>query len=418
MKILLIAIGTRGDVQPFVVLGKGLAQRGHDVSIAAAKGFSRMISKAGLCHHPLPVDMQELMQEPQIAAAMSSLSGKLKAYRWASEIMNAQLDVIWKIGLNVSPDLILHHFKGALGPYLARKLGAISAPIMLQPGFMATGEYPQFLIASRSLGRVGNMASHRLINAVMQFGTSMMIKRWQKIAQPDLGPPMDLMQSYSPKGKAPRIHAYSKAIVPRPASWPKTEVQSGYLFAEPQDFTPPEALRAFLDAGPSPVYFGFGSMPGVDRERIVDAVTGAVRNLKLRAIFATGWSGITQIKSMADIHVLDAVPHTWLFPQVSAVVHHGGSGTTHEGLRWGCPSVICPLFADQPFFGQRVADLGAGPPPIAQKRLTAQKLTAALEIALSSSVQERAAAIGKKLYAEDGVASVCDLVDRGFTSPE
>jgi len=412
VNILLIAIGTRGDVQPFVTAGQALIERGHQVSLAAPKGFAAMAEAAGLGFHPLPMDFQELMQEPEIKAAMTTLSGKLKAYRWASDRMNAQMDALWAIGLEVAPDLILHHFKGSLAPYLARRLGAISIPVMLQPGFMATGEYPQFLIASRSLGRVGNLASHHLINAVIRLGGNMMIRRWRKASNPDLGPTMDAMQGYHPGGEACRVHAYSPTLVPRPDAWPASEVQTGYLFADPAEFTPPPALAQFLSAGPSPVYIGFGSMPGIDAAAAGRAVQQALAQTGRRAVVATGWGGLQGLENSDSIHVLDAVPHDWLFPRVSVVVHHGGSGTTHEGLRWGRPSVICPLFADQPFFGQRVADLGAGPPPIAQKKLSAERLAAALMATQVAPVQAKAAEIGAAIRAEDGVGRLCDLVAR------
>ncbi len=412
MNILLIAIGTRGDVQPFVVAGKALIARGHDVSIAAAKGFAPMIAAAGLYHHILPLDFQDLMREPDIKAAMTTFTGKLKVYRQAGDLMNEHLDAVWAIGHEVVPDVILYHFKGVLGPYLARKLGVVSIPVMLQPGFMPTREYPQFMIASHSLGDIGNIASHQLILAVIRFGTAMMINRWRKTSNPDLGPSMDLSQGYNPKGQAFRIHAYSETIVPRPSVWPKTEFQTGYLFSEPEPFEPPTALRKFLSAGPPPVYIGFGSMPVIHPERTVEAVQGALEANGLRAVIATGWDELEEWKSSGDMLVLEAVPHTWLFPQVAAVVHHGGSGTTHEGLRWGRPSVVCPLFADQPFFGQRVAGLEAGPSPIAQKRLSADRLAVALDVALSEPVRDRAAKLGAKLRAEDGVARLCDLVEQ------
>lgn len=412
MKILLIAIGTRGDVQPFVTLGKALVSRGHDVSIAAAGGFSDMIVAAGLQHFKLPMDFQDLINTPEVKSAMTSFTGKLKMYRWASKLMNEQLDALWAIGLEVAPDLILHHFKGAVAPYLARKLKAVSVPVVLQPGFMPTRDYPQFLIASRSLGGFGNIASHRVILAAMKFGSNMMLKRWRKASNPDLGTWMNPLKSYAPEGAAPRIHAYSSAIVPRPVEWPETEVQTGYLFAEPEPYQAPAPLDEFLKAGPAPVYVGFGSMPGIDEKRVAEAITGAIEKLGMRAMVATGWSGNTEFKTSADIHVLNAVPHSWLFPQVSAVVHHGGSGTTHEGLRWGRPSVICPVFADQPFFGQRVAELGAGPEPVALKNITTQKLTVSIETALSAPAQRNAEKIGIKLRDENGVMRVCDLVER------
>lgn len=411
MKIFLIAIGSRGDVQPFAVLGTRLKAAGHDVHIATAQGFAGMIAEAGVTYHPLPMDFQDLLKEPEMQKAITTFSGKIKAYRWASDLMNDQLTAMWQIGLDVSPDLILYHFKGAMGPYLGRKLGVPAYPVMLQPGFAPTRDYPQFLLASRSLGGFGNVATHRLIGTVVRLGTNMMIKRWIKATKTDVGPLLDVQQGYAPAGPAKRIHAYSPHVVPLGADMASTEVQTGYAFAKPEPFTPSPELAGFLEDGPPPVYVGFGSMPGVNHECVTTALLGALDRTGLRAVVATGWGGMGDLSPGANVHVLDSVPHTWLFPKVAAVVHHGGSGTTHEGLRWGRPSVICPLFADQPFFGQRVADLGAGPAPIAQKRLTADKLATALEQALTSSIAAKAKTIGQAMQSEDGAGAIVDLVE-------
>lgn len=409
MNILLLAIGSRGDVQPFIALGRALQARGHGVTVAAPKGFAAMADAAGLAFRPLPVDFQALLETPEIQAAMSGVVGKLKAYRWANEIMNDQLSEIWKIGLDLAPDLILNHFKGALAPQLARRLGGVSIPVMLQPGFMPTHDYPQFLIASRTLGSAGNIASHQLINALTRMGTKLLIKRWTKATGIDTGPPMNPLQGYHRDGPAPRLHAYSPTLVPRPEEWPQSEVEQGYLFTDPEDWTPPPDLAAFLDAGDVPIYAGFGSMPGIDHARVAEALTGALERTGLRAVVATGWGGLADVAG-ANVHVLGAAPHTWLFPRVAAVVHHGGSGTTHEGLRWGRPSVICPLFGDQPFFGARVHALGAGPVPIPQNHLTADKLASALNQAMTDAVRARATEIGEKIRGEDGIGHAIDLV--------
>ncbi len=412
MKILLIAIGTRGDVQPFVVIGSRLRTAGHDVHIAAAEGFSEPIAVAGLTHHVLPLDFQNLLNEPDMQAAMTSLSGKLKAYRAAIGIMNVQLSAMWQIGLDVVPDLILYHFKGVLGPYLGHRFGVPAWPVMLQPGFAPTRAYPQFLLAQRSLGGLGNLASHHIINAVMRFGTNRMLKRWVKVTGTDIGPVLDVMAGYAPGRRAPRLHAYSRHIVPLGSDMSNVERQVGYAFAEPATFTPSPALERFLLSGETPIYVGFGSMPGIDHARVNGALLGALQQTGLRAVVATGWGGIGQLAPASHLHVLDAVPHTWLFPRVSAVVHHGGAGTTHEGLRWGQPTVICPLFADQPFFGQRVVDLGAGPAPIAQKRLTADRLARALEDALTDRVAKKAGAMGQAMKTEDGAGAITGLIDQ------
>lgn len=414
MKVLIFAIGTRGDVQPFAVLGRELSARGHDVTIAAPPGYTRMIEAAGVAYQPLPIDFQALLEDPEIKRALTSMRGKLRAFRLTTEIMNEQLSEIWRIGLETGPDVILNHFKAALAPYLARRLGAISIPVMLQPGLAPTRAYPQFFLSRFRLGGFGNLMSHRIILALMRFGTGVMIRRWLRHSGTDIGPAMDPLGAYSPNGQAPRLHAYSGLLCPRPDDWPETEHQTGYFFSEPEPYEATAALSAFMAADPKPIYVGFGSMPSLDRTRVARALLDALARTRQRAILATGWGGLGDLAATDDVHVLDSVPHTWLFPRVSAVVHHGGSGTTHEGLRWGCPSVVCPLFADQPFFGRLVADLGAGPPPILHKRLTGDRLAVAIELALSDNVGTRAAEIGAAIRQERGAANAAELIERSL----
>ena len=300
-----------------------------------------------------------------------------------------------------------------MGPYLGRKLGVPALPVALQPGFAATGEYPMFLMGSKDRGPALNRATHRIIHATMRMGTNVMMKRWIKATGAEIGPLMEVRLGYAPAGAPTRLHAFSPTLVPRPADWGAGDVQTGYFFEDPDaDYLPDPALAAFLEAGPPPIYAGFGSMPGLDHERMTRALRGALEKTGQRAVLATGWGGIEGFETGENIHVLDAVPHTWLFPRVSAVIHHGGSGTTHEGLRWGKPSVVCPLFADQPFFGARVAALGAGPDPIRQKRLTADNLAAAIDVALKPETAKRADALGGAIRTETGIADTMALIER------
>jgi sterol 3beta-glucosyltransferase len=239
-----------------------------------------------------------------------------------------------------------------------------------------------------------------------------MIKRWVKATGTEIGPLMDLRAGYSPIGSATRLHAYSPHIASLTSDMPQTDQQVGYAFADRTVFNPPSDLEAFLSEGEAPIYVGFGSMPGINHERVNSAVLGALERTGLRAVVATGWGGIGELTSTAKLHVVKSVPHTWLFPRVAAVVHHGGSGTTHEGLRWGRPSIVCPLFADQPYFGQRVSQLGVGSQPIAQKHLTAEKLALALEHALSDTVVKNARNLGDIMINEDGANAITELVNQ------
>ena len=156
-----------------------------------------------------------------------------------------------------------------------------------------------------------------------------------------------------------KLYAYSPAVLPRPADWDESSVVTGYWFLDaPADWQPEPALVKFLQEDPPPVYVGFGSMFMQGGARKTEIVLEALRLAGQRGVLATGWGGLTAGNTSDDIFVLDAVPHDWLFPQVAAVVHHGGAGTTGAALRAGKPTVICPFVGDQPFWGRRVARFG------------------------------------------------------------
>jgi sterol 3beta-glucosyltransferase len=203
-------------------------------------------------------------------------------------------------------------------------------------------------------------------------------------------------------------------VVPRPPDWKPWHSETGYWFAPPaDDWSPPPELEAFLAAGPPPVSVGFGSMSGRDPARAARVVLEAVRLAGVRAVLVTGWGGLAAADLPPGVFTIDQAPYDWLFPRVAAVVHHGGAGTTAAGLRAGRPSILCPFIVDQFFWGRRVHELGAGPRPIPQKRLTSEALAGALrEATTSAPIQAAAADLGRRLAAEDGVARAVALIER------
>ncbi len=210
-----------------------------------------------------------------------------------------------------------------------------------------------------------------------------------------------------------KLYAYSPSVVPRPADWDESSVVTGYWFLDaPGDWRPQPALVEFLQAGSPPVYMGFGSMFMNGGERKTETVLNALKLAGQRGIIATGWGGLTAENAPQGTFVLDAAPHDWLFPQVAAVVQHGGAGTTGAALRAGKPTVICPFVGDQPFWGRRVAALGVGPPPIPQRKLTAESLANAIEKAVTDQdMRQRAASLGEAIRAEDGVGQAIAIIN-------
>jgi UDP:flavonoid glycosyltransferase YjiC (YdhE family) len=167
----------------------------------------------------------------------------------------------------------------------------------------------------------------------------------------------------------------------------------------------------FLQSGSPPVYVGFGSMSNRNPEETADMVLQALIQTQQRAIVLSGWSGLRKENLPNSVYLVDSIPHSWLFPRVAAVVHHGGAGTTAAGLRAGVPTITIPFFGDQGFWGQRVAELGVGPEPIPRQQLTVERLAKAIQkAALDQTMRQRAADLGAKIRDEDGIANAVAVV--------
>jgi UDP:flavonoid glycosyltransferase YjiC (YdhE family) len=212
--------------------------------------------------------------------------------------------------------------------------------------------------------------------------------------------------------------------LPKPGDWSDKDHVTGYWFndaalnVEPDPATG-RCLSAFLDVWPKPIYIGFGSMPVPNPQENMALLLDVLRRLGLRAIISRGWAGLESGSSEGDqFYSLGDVPHSWFFEKVAAVVHHGGAGTTATGLRAGCPTLVCPLGFDQPFWGRRVASLGCGPEPLPMRSWTPASLSASLNaLTATPCYREKAQVIGKTIQAEDGVALAVACIRSAIGDP-
>jgi sterol 3beta-glucosyltransferase len=218
--------------------------------------------------------------------------------------------------------------------------------------------------------------------------------------------------------RLPTLYGYSRHVLPRPRDWGEHIHITGYWFLdEPDGWTPPPELVDFLDAGDPPVYIGFGSMMSRNPREAGEIALDALRRSGQRGVIASGWGGLQPTDLPDTVHMISSIPHSWLFPRMAAVVHHGGAGTTAAGLRAGVPSMVVPFMGDQPFWGERVAALGVGTAPIPRKQLTGERLAAAIHTCVTdTAMQARAAELGAKIRAEGGVENAVSLVN-SFVRP-
>ncbi|MEO1197841.1 MAG: glycosyltransferase [Pseudomonadota bacterium] len=413
-KILLLTLGSRGDVQPYAALGRALRERGYDVTLSTSRGFEDFITNHGLTPAPLSLDIQEMMSAPEIRAAMTSARGWIRAIRMSQDLMQRQLDDMWQVAQDTAPDLIVYHPKAFVAPYLARALGAIAVPSFLQPAYVPTGAFAFPLLDAPSLGKFGNRLFGRTMIALMRLGYGTLLRRFLP-RHPDIPrrPGLDALAGFHPDAKpVPRLHAHSAHLVPTPPDWGPDEHVTGYWFLpETHDWQPSADLAAFLAAGPPPVYIGFGSMPTIDAGQTAGTLHRALSQSGTRAIISKGWGALEGITGASDIHVIDHAPHDRLFPACRAVIHHGGAGTTHEGLRWGRPTLVCPVFGDQPFWGRRISEQGAGPEPLALKHLTEDRFRAVLDAVTSGRFDDRAVSLGDSIRAEGGATRAADILN-------
>jgi sterol 3beta-glucosyltransferase len=233
-----------------------------------------------------------------------------------------------------------------------------------------------------------------------------------QIATRHLGLPKPKFRDYRAMlATTPALTTVSRHVVQRPADWDAHFQVTGYLFDDDPDWTPPPDLLDFLAAGDAPVYIGFGSMPDSKPQITTQMLFDAVQQSGQRAVILTGWAGFGADDVPANIHILKYAPHGCLFPKMAAVVHHGGAGTTAAGFRAGVPTVIVPHSGDQPYWGRRARQLGVGTDSIPRKKLTADRLAAAIqEVTTNRQMRDKAAELSRKIAEEDGIGDAVKAI--------
>jgi sterol 3beta-glucosyltransferase len=418
-QITLLASGTRGDVQPFVALALALKARGLDVRVATHANFRPLVERHGLACMLIEGNPSELMMQQGGRGALAIQGGWLRSARATSRFLSAARPVY--AGMLSSgwlacqgSDALIIGLPTIWGMQIAEALEIPCCWCPLQP-LSRTAEFPSSLLPfTRSLGRIGNRLTHRLIEQALWLPWRSVINRWRR--EELHASPIGIASPYAEIEHALVLYGFSRQVVPRPHDWPSNHIISGYWFLDDaQSWTPPTELMRFLDAGDSPVYIGFGS-PGVRTATSLQTITEALEALQLRAIVndhslvLRGGSANPRVFHLAD------APHSWLFAHVAAVVHHGGAGTMAASLRAGAPMVVLPGATDQFFWAARAAALGVAPAAIPQSSLNTARLITALDQATRSHYMRLAAQkLSRLLQDEDGAGRAAGIIKRLMT---
>lgn len=421
MNISILAIGTRGDVQPALALGKVLKASGHSVRLLASTHFKSWIEQHGLEAVETRVDIQ---------AAMESEGGQEWMESGHKPLVQAR--VIKKLANRIGPDVVRDSWHACQGAQvvissftsdiyaasIAEKLNARHISMPLQPSLVATRSGAATMSAPVPNGNsLFNVLFSKLFIEPASWNWYGEITN--RMRQEILGlPPETRQQNKAALARMLVLHAYSPQVVPQPADWPSNFHTTGYWFLDESDhWEPPTALTDFLKAGQPPICIGFGSMTGRDPQGMTRLVMEAVEQSGQRAIILSGWAGLGDVPLPAHVFNLNAAPHGWLFPRMAAVVHHGGAGTSAAAFRAGIPQIMVPHIADQFFWGRRAADLGVAPPAIPRHKLSAASLAEAIRTAVTTaSMKQEAQNLAAKIQAEDGLRTAMGLIQPFITA--
>ncbi|XP_039003172.1 sterol 3-beta-glucosyltransferase UGT80A2-like [Hibiscus syriacus] len=408
LQIVMLIVGTRGDVQPFIAIGKRLQDYGHRVRLATHSNFKEFVLTAGLEFYPLGGDPKVL------AGYMVKNKGFLPSGPSEIPIQRNQIkDIIYSLlpackepdphsGIPFKADAIIANPPAYGHTHVAEAL-KVPIHIFFTMPWTPTSEFSHPL--SRVKQPAGYRLSYQIVDSMIWLGIRDLINDLRK-KKLKLRPVTYLSGSQGSDSDVPHGYIWSPHLVPKPKDWgPKIDVV-GFCFLDlAKNYEPPASLVQWLAAGPKPIYIGFGSLPVQEPEKMTQIIVEALEQTGQRGIINKGWGGLGKLAEPKDfVYLLDNVPHDWLFLQCKAVVHHGGAGTTAAGLKAACPTTIVPFFGDQPFWGDRVHARGVGPPPIQVDEFSLPKLIDAIKFMLNPKVKEKAIELAKAMENEDGVS--------------
>ncbi len=396
MRVALIGIGSRGDVQPLLALGQALTGRGHETRVFAPASFRAFVERHGLSFTPAGFDLYGLTGQPELQRRPSQgLRGFVRGVRQdAADQFETLAPAFAWADVVVGAGLVL------AGPSLGEQARVPYQRIAYSPlsAGAPEGPYAGFI-------PVTGLSSRGWLNRLL-WRVDAWLWDWL-VLQP-------LNTGRRSRGLAPVRSAWRHFVTDRqmfgvdPALIGTESLDAAGAFVLDDGRPLPPALEAFLAAGPPPVFVGFGSMADQRAEPTSKLVLAAARAAGTRLVLGAGWARLSAVGD--DVITVDDIAHPALFPRLSAIVHHGGAGTTHAAARAGVPQVVVPQMVDQFYWARRIEELGVGPKPLPKARLSAESLADALRACGDAAVRERARSLAGRMRT-DGAARAADKLE-------
>jgi sterol 3beta-glucosyltransferase len=368
VKVVLLAVGSRGDVQAMVALGKALQGVGKPVMVVALRNFAPLIHEAGLSFMPIDRAFEESTQAAVAESGGKSLTRALKA--WLADI--APQVTAAEMAAVEPGDLVVAGVVSIDDAIAFQETRGCTAAAVLMAPMLPTASGPSTMFAIRPEGK---SVLNRWLGRVALAAAAPMCTTTGRHLRDQLNLPRTRALGFVQMLQTvPTLLTTSPLVTPPAGDWPDNICQTGFWFDDSPTWEPPADLSEFLAAGDRPVFLGFGSMSSADPNADVKLLIEAAQKSGRRAVIRLSHGSRDPGDLSPELYLLREVPYRWLFPRMAAVVHHGGVGTTSEALLAGVPSAVVAFGGDQPYYGRRIHELGAGPAPTKASQLTSDRL--------------------------------------------
>ncbi|KAF1916265.1 sterol 3-beta-glucosyltransferase [Ampelomyces quisqualis] len=416
LTIVCLTIGSRGDVQPYISLCKELLKEGHKARIATHAEFEPWVRKHGIDFAPVdgnPAELMRICVEHGMFTYNFMKEANSKFRGWLDDVCSSA----WRACQGA--DVLIESPSTMAGIHIAEALAIPYFRAFTMP-WTRTRAYPHaFSVLEKKMGGGYNSITYITFDTIFWTAISGQINKWRRR---ELG----LQSTSLAKMQAnlrPFLYNFSPHVVPPPLDWPDWIRVTGYWFLDEGDvYEPPAELTAFIAQARKDdkklVYVGFGSIVIDDPAALTKTVVDSVLKADVRCVLSKGWSDRLETKDASkpeiplppEMFQIQAAPHDWLFKQMDAAVHHGGSGTTGASLRAGIPTIIKPFFGDQYFFAQRVEDMGVG---IWLKKVNTSVFSRALwEATHSQRMIVKAKVLGQRIRKDNGTQAAVQTIYR------
>lgn len=415
LNIGIFTYGTRGDVQPYIALALGLMQNGHQVTIAAPENFKELVEGYGIAFHPLYGNAETMMNSPEGQRVLQT-ENTIKLMQYFFKVLHdirVPLRESYKAGFDKVDYIIANAATLPVTSALAEKQNKKMALTYFMPPVVPTAEFP--------LGDFDfldfpwyNKLTYKLAHGFFwKF-----VKQEANEFRQELGLPLlnENLLTYVDKQKPIDLYCISPTLIPQPKDWESHHKITGFLTVPEQAATiADDNLNNWLSEGPPPVYIGFGSNGVGNTGKFVAIINDILHRTTERVLFCTGWSVFEDLPRHPNLFMTKYVDHAQVLPQCKLGIFHGGAGTLNTMLRHKLPVIIISFYTDQPTWGKIIERKQLGV-HIPVKKLTADKLIAAIAKVQSSEIKDNAAVIGEQIRDENGLERAVKEIEAFFSS--